>query len=882
MDAPMERQNIEFHGWRLIIGGMDMKNQKWKRMVGILMAITLLCGSLAGCSGKGNGENGGGGSGSGNAVGSSAGSTNGGADDGGKIAMGRFLEEDTAGDMLFGQIYDAKKLEDGTLRLAGSDAEKGRKSVWDSKDAGENWEKVFEFPEELQDEEHGYIDYAAVSKGGQVAVAYNQIGEGKLTSVLYLIDKDGNGSQIPFEMPEAKERDVDGSYDASAYGSVSVGGFSENGEEGEGEGGSQDTSSESDGQGNEEQPGIEDPSAGQEGSDADSQEGLDAEGQEDGDDGSLKKQGGSSNTMLGLSFVGEDQVLIKDISDTMYQVSVSDGSIKQTYESGDSVMRQSYIVGNKLVIQTETEVLVYDTETGEQQSRDDALQKSITESGYFQAVDSLDNGEGMYWLTSKGLYHYTFGGSVIEQIMDGSLNSLANPSFFVSSLLMVDEQNFLVVANDSSSDSPTGIAIVRYTYSADTPSRPDKELKVYSLHDSREMRQAISRYQKEHTDLYVNYEVALSDENGVTPSDALKTLTTEIMAGKGPDVLILDGMPVKTYAEKGILKDLSAVAAEAGGNYFENILNAYQDDQGQLCAIPARFMIPMVQAGSAYYTPGEGFDSFIERKDSLANMEPGAVVEKFWYTCGASWMKEDGTLDGAKVAEFLTKLKNAYGEYKNGEDETVGIYMAMAGGNVSPLGEVSLDKGIFDLLSKSLNSNIGLYGGADYGMLRASTEKLENGDFGLMPGQVENVFVPTMVMGISNKGSQPETAEEFVKYLLTQDAQKLAMSGGLPVERDAFRSMIDGHEYEGKELLMMVSGAGTEIDNCISYAMVPATEEEIKKLTDLTEKLENPALMDDVIKDAVVEQGEKVLKGETEPQAAADAVVQKVNIYLAE
>ena len=74
----------------------------------------------------------------------------------------------------------------------------------------------------------------------------------------------------------------------------------------------------------------------------------------------------------------------------------------------------------------------------------------------------------------------------------------------------------------------------------------------------------------------------------MTVSDALKTLTTEIMAGNGPDVLLLDGMPVETYIEKGVLKDLSALIKESGGSYFENILNAYQDAQGQMCAVPAR------------------------------------------------------------------------------------------------------------------------------------------------------------------------------------------------------------------------------------------------------------------------------------------------------
>lgn len=158
----------------------------------------------------------------------------------------------------------------------------------------------------------------------------------------------------------------------------------------------------------------------------------------------------------------------------------------------------------------------------------------------------------------------------------------------------------------------------------------------------------------------------------------------------------------------------------------------------------------------------------------------------------------------------------------------------------------------------------------------------------MMPGQAQNVFVPSMVLGVSSKSMQPEVAEAFVGYLLSADAQKLSMNSGFPVDQDAFRSVIDGHEYEPKEgqetagVMMSVAGNSEDVSEAISYEMVPSTEEEIKKLTDLAESLETPALMDDVIKEAVVEQGEKVLKGELEPQAAADAIMQKVNIYLAE
>ncbi len=865
-----------------------MKNGKWrqvKRAIGMFMALSLLCGSLLGCSGNGNG-NGGSQNGASSAGGGGsepgASSSGEGADSSGEAAMGRFLEEEMEGGMLFGDIYDMKKMEDGTIRLIGCDADKGKKCAWDSKDAGKSWEKAFDFPEELQNEE-GYIDYAAVSAGGQSVVAYNQIIEGKgISSMLYLINKEGKASKIPFQMP-AEDMPADGTFDMSVYSSSTVGTFDDEGVSGDGaddDAGDQPT----DGEG---QPAD----GGSQPADGEEQPADGGEHPEDGDseEGGFQELDGTGNLILGLHCLGEDQVLVKSIGGLVYQVDVSDGSIKQTYEfGGDAELKESFLAGDKLVCQTDTEVLVFDTATGEQQPKEEVLQKSIAESGYFRAVDSLDGGKGMYWLTSKGLYHYAFGGSVMEQVMDGSLNSLANPSFYVNTLLMLDDKNLLVAASDSSSASPTGIVLVKFAYSADTPARPEKELKVYSLNDSREMRQAISRYQKEHTDVYVNYEVALSEENGMTSSDALKTLTTEVMAGKGPDVLMLDGMPVETYAQKGILKDLSAVAADAGGNYFENILNAYRDEQGQMCAIPARFLMPMVHAGSEYYTPGEGFESFTERKDALVNMEPDSVVEKFWYTCGAAWKKEDGTLDKEKVIEFLTRLKNAYGEYKASQEDGMEISLAMDGQTPNSLQKVGLGYGEFDLAGKKINTNIGLYSGDDYGMMRAVSKKLEGGDFGILPGQAKDVFVPSMVLGVSSKSAQPEVAESFVEYLLSPDAQRLTMSGGLPIDRDAFRSVIDGHEYESKDgqepSMQMVSVAGDseDINEAISFEMVPTPEEEIKKITDMAESLENPALMDDVIKEAVVEQGEKVLKGELEPQAAADAIMQKVNIYLAE
>ena len=51
----------------------------------------------------------------------------------------------------------------------------------------------------------------------------------------------------------------------------------------------------------------------------------------------------------------------------------------------------------------------------------------------------------------------------------------------------------------------------------------------------------------------------MSGDDSVTDTDALKVLNTEIMAGTGPDVLLLDGISEDTYIERGMLENLSGV-----------------------------------------------------------------------------------------------------------------------------------------------------------------------------------------------------------------------------------------------------------------------------------------------------------------------------------
>ena len=82
----------------------------------------------------------------------------------------------------------------------------------------------------------------------------------------------------------------------------------------------------------------------------------------------------------------------------------------------------------------------------------------------------------------------------------------------------------------------------------------------------------------------------------VTKDDALRTLNTELLAGEGPDVLILDDTDLESFTASGLLADLSG-AVDAGA-LLDCIAEDYVADDGAIPVLPGRFTIP-VMAGEA-------------------------------------------------------------------------------------------------------------------------------------------------------------------------------------------------------------------------------------------------------------------------------------------
>ena len=185
----------------------------------------------------------------------------------------------------------------------------------------------------------------------------------------------------------------------------------------------------------------------------------------------------------------------------------------------------------------------------------------------------------VFYVDSTGLYRYAFGGNVIEQVIDGSLNTISSANKAFEDMVLGPDGKIYIAEIDYNSSTMSG-KLYSYTYSADTPTVPDTELTIYSLEDNSSIRQAVAMFQKKYPDIYLTLETGMSGDDGVTRTDALKTLNTEIMAGKGPDILILDGISSETYVEQGMLEDLSGILKAAG--LLSNIEEAYKSEDGSI------------------------------------------------------------------------------------------------------------------------------------------------------------------------------------------------------------------------------------------------------------------------------------------------------------
>ena len=520
--------------------------------------------------------------------------------------------------------------------------------------------------------------------------------------------------------------------------------------------------------------------------------------------------------------------------------------------------------------------------------------RSFNGGSWYDLYYFFDEDGTMYLAGKKGLYRHVTGEEEVEQLIDGNLSRLGSPKYGINGMVMLDKEEFLAVFNSGK--------LVRFTFDPNVPAMPSERLKVYSLEESYGIRTAIAIYQIANPDVFVEYEIGMGEENGVTREDALKKLNTQIMAGEGPDLLLMDGLPMDSYIEKGLLLDLNGLINEVSQEeeLFKNLLQAFER-KGSIYAVPGEVSFPAMLGREGYVSNMSSLEAVADEIEKIREDHPGkdilgicseiSIMKIFSVSSEPAWKKESGEIDEDAVAQFLTQMKRIYNAQMDGiEPKWPDRYESASDWYAEELGENWAYRlniyglNTLDYVGDYTQFMVGMttYPYGYYDITSAAKAKgFEDTILLPMVGQSSNVFVPETILGINAASSKKELAEDFLREFLRKEIQYAL--GGFAVNKAAFEELLTvDEEYLGEDnsygSMVMIDEDGVEVQLEVYYP----DPEELNVLKGWMSTADTPYIADVVLEKTVFEEGAKYIQGNQSLEKALDAIRQQLAIYLSE
>lgn len=617
-------------------------------------------------------------------------------------------------------------------------------------------------------------------------------------------------------------------------------------------------------------------------------------------DGSLRELVDTSQ-FYGMKFIcGEDGSFYCAAGGdgSIYQIDSVSGGMTFLFQTGAAV---GYLAqaGNYLYAVGDSDIWLYDLAAGEQAKEDAVLLNflkssinGITAGEYPDILISPGSGEDdIYVVTKEGLYHHVLYGTTMEQIIDGSLCSIGDTSRLFADMAVIrgkEWDSFLIMYADGT--------LMRFVYDPDIPTVPEETLRIYGLYEDSDVSLAVSYFKQEHPDVYVKYEVGVTEESGVTKEDALKALSTEIAAGKGPDVLVMDGIPYDSYIEKGVLTDLEESLSAVKAQLFENITDSYRRD-GKLYAVPMTFAVPVLSGKDEVINGLDTLEELADKVEELRAQQPEGSLISFGdaksalmllaISSGMGWLQEKSLNEDA-ITEFLIQAKRIYDAQMSGlsEEETeyfqnsqVSSWDTVKGVQLVYALEAASREGTAMYLGQPLS--LGLLKSSIYSYsFYSSLLRAQGKDFRFMPGQSGRMAIASSLLAVNQSSKNQKLAQEFVLSAVSEAFQGSAYLDGICINKAAYEKQKEyPYSADPDQAIGMISVDNDEFD---AVEIFWPNEEQQKALDEIISSVEAAGGFEDHIYEAVIELGALALTGEKSIEESVDAIAQRVKLYLAE
>lgn len=510
--------------------------------------------------------------------------------------------------------------------------------------------------------------------------------------------------------------------------------------------------------------------------------------------------------------------------------------------------------------------------------------ESLSEATSFSLAGDADG--AVYYPTPKGIYRLASGGTLPEQIMASDGMAMSLSSNYPSSICRAANGDFLVTMHGDDST----IRMYRYHYDDSLPTKAETTLTVWSLEDSQTARAAINQYKQQHPDVDVTFTVAIPEDAqdlSTARNDALTQLNTELLAGEGPDLLILDGVDYQNYAEKGLLADL--VDTVPVSDLQDNLANPFVED-GKVYVMPARFSVPVLigdagsldglsdltalqqavldaapradlgdQSSDYYETPPE------DQRYALCMTNAKQFADFLLPVCGNAILQGNTLNESAlrEVMSFVQTVSDYYGIRNYTLENNTGSAQSWTGTDII---EINPEQGEYT------DSGHALYGWFSMktpfsvlamarreDTMNYSSDKISC-EMILRPGLTQGAYTPQVLVGVNANGKQLEASKQLAATFFDSAVQENYYGDGTTVRADCLGEKLDSvmnNEQYGNSAFH--GDIQALLESCTTPVIVPA-----------------------VLEESFINHADAIIQGQETVDDAVNGMKSDLSLYLAE
>lgn len=519
----------------------------------------------------------------------------------------------------------------------------------------------------------------------------------------------------------------------------------------------------------------------------------------------------------------------------------------------------------------------YDIETGKQISKIDI------EVSYGCSMVASENQKGIYIFCDEGIYYIAEEEQIPELIIDGKRYTISTPSAYMEDVYV---HNGIFYIQYNLEDE---FVCKQYSYHKELPTVPEKTLTIFSLGKCESLQTAARIYADEHPEVCVEVEVVeryFDSLEKEAKNQAIEAINTQILAGEGPDIIVLDGLPMQSYIEKGVLGDMTNILneIEKSGTYYDSLMRAYEKDE-KLYALPLSFTLLSAVGESELVQDGFSLEKLAAYQKQhpdeqvLGNIKPEDLLQKISSTYQSKLFDEEGKIDDKQLVELLENINTLaprkeemydMGNKGNMYYQPYRIYQAMNHEIKTTLEEVDGAMGLQYLLHT--------YAQLNHGTIAPNIE-----------GESKMVNLKQLI-GINAKTDKLEEIQELMKVVYSKEIAEKRFSE-FSIQQEVNESVILGEQMQssayseeahplkewGISFGVTNEKGGMDIkDYNVWYS------DEGKYYIEALKNAQALMPMDKQVLDIIQNEAEGYFKGEISVDAAVEKIKQKVEVYLSE